>query len=201
MVIRVNRLPSSSYRAALGARTDIIFVDSCHPESDGGFDLIYAGGGTGRCGLSEGDCPFGGVVFKGNTQVWEAQCAGQLENNDDFVAAARDSVQYYGSETAQVTNGVFGLRGFQGGNDGHKPTTGFHAVIAFGLACKSLRLYGFGGSISLDGHHIMASHGIDEEHALLASLLDPAVAPTLEEMARNAPLRQAWANANVTNVC
>ena len=76
-----------------------------------------------------------------------------------------------------------------------------HAVIAFGLACKSLRLYGFGGSISLDGHHIMASHGIDEEHALLASLLDPAVAPTLEEMARNAPLRQAWANANVTNVC
>lgn len=201
VVVRVNRLPSADFHTFLGSRTDILFKDQCHPESDGGFDVQFTGDGTSRCGLWEGDCPFDAIVFKGNTQVWQEECAGQNENNDDFVAAAHRSVQYYGSETELATNGVFGLRDFHGGNNGHKPTTGFHAVVTFALACKSLRLYGFGGTTSLDGHHIMESHGIREEHTLLSNLLNQTVWPTLDEMMSNAELLRAWAAVNVTNVC
>ena len=177
-------------------------LDQCHPEEDGGVDLLYTGGNVGRCSLwNEDSCPFGGIVYKGNTEVWEEDCSGEYRNDDDMESGASGSIKYYGVESRTSTNIVFGLRNFAGGNNGHKPTTGFHAVITFALACRSLRLYGFAGETSLDGHEIMASHGIQEEHDVLNQLLDPARAVTLNEMARNDEFRGAWAAANVSLVC
>ena len=77
---------------------------------------------------------------------------------------------------------------------GTKPTSGFQAIVAMGLACKSVRLYGFAGTTSLDGHAMAADHGIAQEHVLL----DQLRAHTLD---MPASLQEFWPTANVTVVC
>lgn len=52
---------------------------------------------------------------------------------------------------------------------GSEASTGLHAFLAFAPACSGgMRLYGFSGNTTGDGHHI--GHAVDAEHALLAEL-------------------------------
>ena len=204
VVVRANRISSPNYADKVGARTDIVFMDACHPEEDGGFDLFYVGGETGHCALASGECPFNGVVFKGNTFISEEDCSGETQNPRDLILGSRTSVPFYGVESDMTTTAVYQLRHFDGEGN-RKPTTGFHAVVTFGLACRSLRLYGFEGSTSLDGHEIAASHGLEEEHVVLQALLDPALPFTLDDplLSQHVYLyfKEAWAAKSVTLVC
>ena len=85
------------------------------------------------------------------------------------------------------------MRGFHDGSD--KPTTGFQAVISLALECKSVRLYGFAGTTSLDGHEMSADHGIEREHVLLRQLSEHTY--DLMPLA----IRAAWPATNVSVVC
>ena len=209
VVVRVNRVPppDHSYAGVLGRRTDVLFKDECHPEQDGGTNVRQAGQnpqGT-RCVLRLDNCPFDAIVFRGNTAISETGCSGENQNNDKLVRSGLISSRYYGIVNERVTNVIYGLRGYQGGNNGHKPTSGLHAAVAFALECGSLRLYGFAGDVSLDGHEIMASHGISEEHVLLNTLANLSGrsigSSALGEMTQNAELRTAWEGTNMTIVC
>ena len=77
--------------------------------------------------------------------------------------------------------------------DGTEPTTGFHAVLMFGLACKSVDLYGYMDSGTQDGHVMHSSHGIEKEHALYGQLLRGERIAHMPDA-----MRDAWAAANVS---
>ena len=52
---------------------------------------------------------------------------------------------------------------------GSEASTGLHAVVTFAPRCLGgVRLYGFSGNRTGDGHPI--GHAIDSEHTLLAEL-------------------------------
>ena len=70
---------------------------------------------------------------------------------------------------------------------------------AMGLLCSRVRLYGFAGTTTIDGHEEAGDHDIAAEHALLAELV--AKGDRLELLAMSATFRQAWAETNVTVVC
>ena len=201
VVIRVNRLPVDRSRERFfGSRSDIFFLDRCSVTDSG---LIHyepvGGGGTHTCNSHDrGSCPFNAVVYRGNTQVWEASCLGEMQHDDGARAAARSSHIPWGVESDIVTKAVLALRNYAPGKDlSNKPTTGFHAVVLFSLACKSVRLYGFAGSSTVDGHKMSADHGIEKEHRLLTRL----EAKTLNASEMNYALRMWWPYTNLTVVC
>ena len=202
MVIRVNRMPPrgvNDRHAQIGRRTDIYFVDRCFVDSAFfGYNLV--GGGQDECNTNVvGDCPFRAIVLKGNTRTYEYMCAGETHNNDKLRHEAGGSVIPYGIVRDEITDAVLELRGFEPEHE-NVPTTGFHAAIAMGLECHSLRLYGFAGSTTLDGHHMDASHDIETEHALLRQLTSHTLRD--DQLVYDATmLRSAWQVANVSVVC
>ena len=105
---------------------------------------------------------------------------------------------HIGVETDLLLEAVFDLRGFQAPST-NKPTTGLHALVAVALLCSHVRLYGFAGTLTVDGHEEDGFHNIEAEHALLAELA--AKGDRLDRLAIPATLRQAWAGTNVTVVC
>ena len=201
VVIRVNRLPADSSREReIGARCDVFFVDRCSVSDSGRIQYDPIGGGETRSCDShdDGNCPFHAVIFRGNTQVWEPACLGETQHEAGARSAAQSSYIPWGVESDLVAEAVLALRDYDpDGSVDHKPTTGFHAAIVFSLACKSVRLYGFAGSDTVDGHAISADHGLEREHQLLRQL----EAKTLPSSKMNNVLRAWWSDTDMTVVC
>ena len=204
VVVRVNRLPRPGGvdTADLGRRTDAYFKDQCHmnhAEVNGHFALTYVGGGLGYCNLmSSTSCPFTTLILRGNDARWEPGCIGETQQHAFIRDAAAITAVHIGVETDLLLEAVFDLRGFQAPST-NKPTTGLHALVAVALLCSHVRLYGFAGTLTVDGHEEDGFHNIEAEHALLAELA--AKGDRLERLAIPATLRQAWAGTNVTVVC
>ena len=210
VVVRVNRLPRASGEdtADLGRRTDAYVLDRCSMRSaadDGDIDVTYNGGAKENCNLrtvplrsDPSSCPFTTLILRGNDARWEHDCSGEVQNNDPIRDAAARSAVHLGVETDLLLEAVFDLRSFHppGMN---KPTTGLHALVAMGLLCSRVRLYGFAGTTTIDGHEEAGDHNIAAEHALLAELV--AKGDRLELLAMSATFRQAWAETNVTVAC
>lgn len=155
----------------------------------------------GRCDKNvAGSCPFDAVVFKGNTETYEYVCSGETHNNDNLEHEALQSVIPFGVETDVVTDAVLRLRGFDDWDRSDVPTSGMHAAVAMGLECRSLRLFGFAGESTLDGHEMDASHDIEAEHVLLRQLTSHTLRD--DQLAGPAEvLRTAWQMADVSVVC
>ena len=95
---------------------------------------------------------------------------------------------------------VADLRGFQAPpRRRSRPPRAERARSGGALLCSHVRLYGFAGTLTVDGHEEDGFHNIEAEHALLAELA--AKGDRLERLAIPATLRQAWAGTNVTVVC
>lgn len=199
-VVRVNRLQKREpvLVGDLGRRQDIYLRDNCGPDSDGKLGIQYVGGDGDLChthaGANDpGACPFSAILLKGNNGRWEPGCSGETQEFDRIRNAATGSNIAWGMQTDDVLNAAFDLRDFQppGWN---KPSTGFHGVIMFALACRNVRLYGFAGTTTVDGHDEDVSHDIAAEHRLLDQLVSHTA---------NLPpiLRGAWQRTNVTIVC
>jgi hypothetical protein len=175
----------------------MLFLDRCEPHSTT-VHWKHVGGSAGECDSSvPGACPMRSVVYRGNTRRWEPGCSGETMRNDGPRELAAASQIPWGTETDVVTNAALDLRGFTDHDRSETPTTGFHAVIAMALACRSVRLYGFAGDTSLDGHLMDAKHGIAREHALLRQLSDK----TLPAAQMPTVLRGVWPATNVTIIC
>ena len=80
------------------------------------------------------------------------------------------------------------------GYDG-KPTTGFHAIITMAFACRSVDLYGFSGSSTINGHVISGDHGIEREHAVLRQLVDKTL-----PVYNDARMQREWSHTSVRHV-
>jgi hypothetical protein len=76
-----------------------------------------------------------------------------------------------------------------------KPTTGLHAFLTLALTCKSLHVYGFGGSKTLDDHRMSEDHGIEREHALLYALGNHTLPEA--DFPRDSPLVAQWRRTSV----
>ena len=172
---------------------------------DGNLDVKYNGGAVETCNLrtvplrsDSSSCPFSTLILRGNDARWEYGCSGEIHHNDPIRDAAARSAVHLGVETDLLLEAVYDLRSFHppGAN---KPTTGLHALVAMGLLCSHVRLYGFAGTATVDGHEESADHDIAAEHALLTKLV--AKGDRLESLAMSATFRQAWAEANVTVIC
>ena len=75
-----------------------------------------------------------------------------------------------GIQSDAISDAVYDLLGFQPPAH-NKPTTGFHAALTFAFECRSVRLYGFEGAMTSDGHMLnLADHNVLTEHKLLARL-------------------------------
>lgn len=204
VVVRVNRLQrrSAVMPNDLGRRQDLYVLDRCggpfsHP-NPGWVSLNYIGGHTAVCNTHAETsdahaCPFRSIVLKGNTGVWEHGCVGETQRNDHMRHAARGSKIPWGIQTDDMTNAAYNLRHFDPPAS-NKPTTGMHAVVMLGLACRSVHLYGFAGSKTVDGHEEDADHDIEAEHRLLRQLVTHTA---------NMPpiLREVWKTTNVSIVC
>ena len=210
VVVRVNRLPRASGEdtADLGHRTDAYFKDQCSmwgTADDGNIHVTYNGGAAETCNLrtvplrsDSSSCPFTTLILRGNDARWEDGCSGEHQHNDPIRDAAARSAVHLGVETDLLLEAVFDLRSFHPPGT-NKPTTGLHALVAMGLLCSRVRLYGFAGTATVDGHEESGDHDIAAEHALLAELV--AKGDRLEILAMSATFRQAWADANVTVIC
>lgn len=181
--------------ADLGQRTDVYVLDRCYGPEGTFVDVEYVGGFHVHCDL-RGACPFRAIVFRGNNQRWESGCVGQVQGNDGMRASAYDSRVAVGIEMDSTLNAVLDLRAFEP-PETNKPTTGLHAVVMMAFACATVRLYGFAGSTTLDGHPMHVSHNIDAEHALLAFLASADV----DELPASSEFRAAWRNTDVRVVC
>jgi len=199
VVIRVNRLPPSQGNLAedLGRRTDVYVLDRCSGPEGNYVQVEYVGGYRVYCDLRDvAACPFSAILFRGNNQRWESGCVGEIQNNDGLRASAHDSRVAVGMEMDITLNAVMDLRKFEP-PDVNKPTTGLHAVVMMAFACSTVRLYGFAGSATLDGHPMHVSHNIDAEHALLAILATVEV----DGLSASSEFRAAWRNTDFRVVC
>ena len=211
VVVRVNRLPRANGEDAtdLGRRTDAFFMDQCSMVAaayeGGAVYVTYLGGARETCNLRTEplrndslSCPFTTLILRGNDARWEPHCSGETQKGDAVRDAAAVSVVHVGVQTDALLEAVFDLRGFHA-PDTNLPTTGLHALVAVGLLCSHVRLYGFAGTPTVDGHEEAGDHNIGAEHALLAELV--AKGDRLEPLAMSMTFRQAWAETNVTVVC
>ncbi|KAL1529011.1 hypothetical protein AB1Y20_010332 [Prymnesium parvum] len=206
-VIRVNRgldasLPLHQTLAPhLGLRQDVLFIDQCEHNSPLYSYRLVGTDNFVSCAASPPhaeDCHFGAIVYRGNSERWEPVCSGESQHEPPLHRKARHGYVAVGIETDLVTNAVLSIRGFErhGSSVERKPTTGFHAVLVFGLLCRSLHLYGFEGEATVDGHEITADHEIEEEHRLLRKLSRHEEIPEMPPA-----IRQAWEQANLTIWC
>jgi len=202
-VVRVNRMPPRDHsRAAdIGRRTDILVLNGCTAMSrNGGVWWTLVGGGRGGCNLHNRsdlkNCGFRAYV-QHNNQRWEESCAGEHQN--DLRKAAKHSWLPVGIESDVLHNAVFDMRGLPPNRKKptKKPTTGLVAVVMAALSCASLRIYGFAGSKTVDGHVIDRAHDIYAEHALLARL----AAHDIDSLAMSDELKQSWRRTNMSVIC
>ena len=200
VVIRVNRLPVSNEKsqrvsADVGQRTDIYFVDRCLPKAHGTVQLMYIGrselsnrtlGCQSRSAAGEpGKCPFKAVVYRGNTRRWQPSCVS--EHSRHLHAIASRSHIATGIQSDAISDAVYDLLGFQPPAH-NKPTTGFHAALTFAFECRSVRLYGFEGAMTSDGHMLnLADHNVLMEHKLLARLSNRSLHVPIGNRSRVAP--------------
>ena len=173
-VIRVNRLPQrAAHYFDVGRRTSVWFSKPCRlkPYLQGSRAALTlqvmdskhstgdADGPSARCPLDgpASRCPFGAFVGRGG------------ESEKCFGLAVRT---LNSRQSAALPIGIVGQQLFSQAlklHRGSEASTGLHAFLAFAPRCAGgLRLYGFSGNRTNDGHHI--GHAVDTEHALLAEL-------------------------------
>ncbi|KAL1520707.1 hypothetical protein AB1Y20_022276 [Prymnesium parvum] len=212
VVVRVNRMFDASVDSfsalarKLGRRTDIFFQDSCDHNSDD-FEFRHVGGDWESCRPPEKSCPFGSIVYRGNTASSEPLCTGETQNGEALRRKAASSIIAVGIEADIVVDSVLQFRELRvegGGGDSsdgddandNEPTTGLHAVVLFGLACKSVDLYAFGGDGTIDGHTISADHGLAMEHELLSSLSNHRPIANMPSL-----VQHLWDKSNIRVIC
>mmetsp|Transcript_7791 Transcript_7791/g.18125 ORF Transcript_7791/g.18125 Transcript_7791/m.18125 type:complete len:400 (-) Transcript_7791:14-1213(-) len=154
-VIRVNRLPNTSYEPDFGSRTDVLFVNRFTLRAEMSVDIL--GGGSISCTENPRRCKkaFAAMIFKGSgpSRPW-----GKYTR---YMRAFPFPIGHQLNENARVATRmpVFRI------GKGHV-TSGFMGFIAFTPICETMTLYGFGGGNSADGHS-ERRHYLRGEHELL----------------------------------
>eukprot|EP00747_Dinoflagellata_sp_TGD_P181483 gnl/TRDRNA2_/TRDRNA2_35344_c0_seq1.p1 gnl/TRDRNA2_/TRDRNA2_35344_c0~~gnl/TRDRNA2_/TRDRNA2_35344_c0_seq1.p1 ORF type:complete len:313 (-),score=17.27 gnl/TRDRNA2_/TRDRNA2_35344_c0_seq1:22-960(-) len=191
VVIRVNRLPprDGSLARKIGKRTDVYFLDSCEPSSN--LRVRFVGGEPGLCNTAhDHDCDFGALILRGNTERFKSpKCVGETKRKKYFLHEAAKSRIPWGIVTDVVTDAALDM------TEPHYPSSGFHAAIVMALECKSVRLYGFVGTETVDGHPIVG-HDLELEHKKLSMLMHSglqALPPALQGV-----IPAAWPATNVS---
>eukprot|EP00747_Dinoflagellata_sp_TGD_P189023 gnl/TRDRNA2_/TRDRNA2_48852_c0_seq1.p1 gnl/TRDRNA2_/TRDRNA2_48852_c0~~gnl/TRDRNA2_/TRDRNA2_48852_c0_seq1.p1 ORF type:complete len:276 (+),score=32.73 gnl/TRDRNA2_/TRDRNA2_48852_c0_seq1:68-895(+) len=175
VVIRVNRMPprNGSWAKQVGQRTDVLFSGKT-PKAL--LRLHFFGGEVEYCYWHT--CGFGALLL--------------LPENISSSVAAKSRIPW-GVETDAVAEAVFNMAA------PGKASSGLHAVISMALECKSVRLYGFAGLGTVDGHLITPDHNTEHEHKLIDMLErmgSKALPPTPLGVAQD-----GWPAMNVTVVC
>mmetsp|Transcript_83666 Transcript_83666/g.270492 ORF Transcript_83666/g.270492 Transcript_83666/m.270492 type:complete len:491 (+) Transcript_83666:84-1556(+) len=169
-VIRVNRIPTPKYFDDFGQRTDVLFTglqaDGYKLYTQKGMWYRLMGGKIKLCAFNATDCPFAALVLKGSDsseygQLWEARyplgSPGWKPKKSTFPL---------GHQAEIVNQFAYRLA------NGMRPSNGLHAFVTFGLLCNSLKLYGFSGKGTADGHNVKAHvHDIHQEHKTMYSII------------------------------
>lgn len=180
LVLRVNRLPfpaaSSRHVADVGARTSVWFskmcrlqhgalrlqvMDSRYPngEADPGPEGLCPLGGPNSKKGGAHSCPFDAFVARGgaNETGLKKKC---YADGMRALAGRRAAAFPIGLTSGWLFELANQLHG------GTEASTGLHAVLAFAPQCAGgLRLYGFSGNATLDGHKM--GHAVAKEHAVI----------------------------------
>jgi hypothetical protein len=166
VVVRMNRLPYKDLYPDLGNRTDIYFVNNLFLKIwNGVFNPIqeaqYIGGTKVNCKLKPEDCHFSAIVF-------------QPELTDVITAAQWNQVAQGWRGTPFVVGRINddlreALRCLAS-KVGNFASTGFATFLTLLPVCDTLRLYGFSGGETLDGHGIWGLHSLGREHLVMKSV-------------------------------
>lgn len=157
-VVRVNRVPVSSFFRDFGQKTDIVFVNDRHWFRAA---IPVLGGSAPRNCSLPGQCNFTVVLSS-----WQPCPERDWKNISQYWRSARCPV---GHEVDRVGDGLRAYLPKQpGGKEHFMPSNGMHAFFSFATQCAYTRMYGFGGpQVSADGHNISSFHNFAAEHMVM----------------------------------
>lgn len=197
-VIRVNRLPTTQYFADFGKRTDVLFGN--YWEAGHGM-VTLMGPASKNCSHAKGAvecdtsirCDQGGPMCSFSTLIVKMRNASPSTRK--YMSRRWAHAPY---PVASAKEEVFDVAGsLLPGVD--RPSAGFVAFLTFAPLCRTLKVFGFAGRTTADGHPMATSHNFDLEHSVLA-LLSRGMAPTEAGPAARAWVRRFLAPANITVV-
>lgn len=175
-VIRINRLPAREHHDDFGNKTDVFFAEpgfsTQHNWQTRGYWVESIGSGfpgATLCGWAGGiSCPFGALILKGaDFPVVRKNFTRRFPLDRPGWSPPNSTAFPFGYQKDIVNHAAFLFRELQG----KVPTNGFHAFLTFAPICSSLRLYGFSGGLSYDGHEMGVRHGVNAEHAIIDRII------------------------------
>lgn len=175
-VIRINRLPGPEHYADFGTKTDVFFAEpgfsSQHNWQPSGYWVENMGSGfpgARLCNWSGGPtCPFGALILKGaDYPVVRKNFSKRFPLDRPGWKPPDSTVFPFGYQKDIVNHVAFLFRALHG----KVPTNGFHAFLTFAPICSSLRLYGFSGDVSYDGHQMGIRHAVNIEHDIIGRII------------------------------
>merc|ERR1719188_485604 len=112
-------------------------------------------------------CGFGMLLFKGADNVAFKQRWEDKYPMKEPGCRLRCSAFACGVQADAINRAAYAFPGLHW----KMPTNGFQAFLTFAPACKSMRLFGFGGAAAGDGHEMgTAQHDFHAEHVILERL-------------------------------
>jgi len=196
-VIRVNRVPMKQHYEDFGRRTDVYFADAHHFHPDGKYEYMVIGdGGTHPCNYSRANdaklrCPFSALVLKGSDSPEKGKLWAERfpEESPGWRPSGSKLPIGHQSEGVNVAAYLFAplYHNYLLVWTRKRPTNGFHALLTFAPLCSSLRLYGYDGLGTADGHVIGRSHDLETEHLMLKQMVAGQLPGAEWQIGRNAP--------------
>jgi hypothetical protein len=171
IVIRMNRLPEKANYPDLGNRTDVYFVNNEFIKyTSAGFHVDqvaqYIGGAWVDCKETPAECRFSSIIYQSiNTLFLPQMTKSQWEQVAEGWQGTNFFVGRMSPEMDKAMHCIAGKMSHIG-----YPTAGFAAFLTFLPLCDSMRLYGFSGSKTLDGHNEWIFHRLANEHLVMQKI-------------------------------
>lgn len=169
-VFRVNRVPNAEFARDYGSRTEVLFMGAVSEKkkrySKTGIYYRYFGGDIWLCAWQARECPFRVVLLKGADRVEYGQNFAERYPKGEEGWKPSFSEFAIGHQSDAVNTFAYRL------NNGARPTNGFQAFLTAAVVCKSLTVYGFGGTGTGDGHVIKSVHDLWGEHEMMRHVID-----------------------------
>ena len=182
-VIRVNRLPTNrTHWRDVGRRTSVWFSKMCRLKpfrvGHGAALRLLVMDSKLKTGDSEdtpiGYCPLDGPAVRCPFRAFVAMGKKHKKNATDVDKCFGAGMRSLSSrQSSAVRVGIASEARFDAAiamRHGREASMGLHALLTFAPHCRGgVRLYGFSGNGTTDGHHI--GHALTIEHALMAELM------------------------------
>jgi len=166
VVVHVNNIPASHMHGDMGSRTDVLFSTPCNVgHEDETMEIEHFNDGEWICNTA-GGCPFRAAVFR--SPVAPNSCSDGERARIERAGSTSSIGLGVGSKAASDQARHFRREGTDYCCE--EPSTGLHALVSLALTCRVVRLYGFRGSETFDGH--FEGHDIEKEHALERAMIE-----------------------------